>query len=72
MDEWPDSWEGVLSVCERTSLNVSSMLADIRAGRKTEIASINGEIVRLAAAMGMQAPINESVLRLVEELVGES
>lgn len=72
MDEWPDSWEGVLSVCERTSLNVSSMLADIRAGRRTEIASINGEIVRLAAAMGMQAPINESVLRLVEELGGES
>lgn len=72
MTEWPDSWEGVLAVCERTSRNVSSMLADIRAGKRTEIAAINGEIVRLAAAMEMQAPLNESVLRLVEALGGDS
>ncbi|MDQ6418981.1 2-dehydropantoate 2-reductase [Paenibacillus sp. LHD-117] len=66
MDEWQDSWEGVLGVCQRTSQNVSSMLADVRAGRRTEIGSINGEIVRLATAHGLQAPLNESVLRLVE------
>lgn len=66
MTEWPDSWSGVLGVCERTSRNVSSMLADVRAGRRTEIDSINGAIVRLAVSLGLRAPLNESMLRLVE------
>ncbi|QNK54488.1 2-dehydropantoate 2-reductase [Paenibacillus sp. PAMC21692] len=68
MKEWPDSWESVLGVCERTSCNVSSMLADVRAGKGTEIDSINGEIARMAAARGLSAPLNESMLRLVEAL----
>lgn len=72
MKEWPDSWAVVLGVCERTSRNISSMLSDAREGRKTEIASINGEVIKLGARNGLQAPLNESVLRLVEALGGGS
>jgi 2-dehydropantoate 2-reductase len=68
MEDWPDSWSGVLGVCERTSLNVSSMLADVRAGRRTEIDAINGEVVRLGASSGLGAPLNECMLRLVSTL----
>lgn len=68
MMDWPDSWSGVLDVCKRTSRNVSSMLSDVRDGRKTEIDSINGEVIRLGARNGLQAPLNESMLRLVEAL----
>ncbi|MHA6484741.1 ketopantoate reductase family protein [Paenibacillus sp. strain BS8-2] len=68
MEEWTDSWVSVLGVCGRTSSNVSSMLADVRSGRRTEIDSINGEIVRIGFKHGIKAPLNESMLRLIEAL----
>ncbi|MFD1955207.1 ketopantoate reductase family protein [Paenibacillus thailandensis] len=60
-----NGWEKVLGVCEATSANVSSMLSDVRAGRETEIAWINGGVVRLAERHGLRAPLNEAVTGLV-------
>lgn len=45
----------------------SSTSRDLRAGKKTEIDSLNGEIVRLAASLGDKAPVNESLTRLVHQ-----
>ncbi|QJC52517.1 2-dehydropantoate 2-reductase [Paenibacillus albicereus] len=63
-----EEWERLLDVCRRTAANTSSMLADVRAGRPTEIDSINGELARLAARHGMPAPLNEAAAALVHAL----
>jgi len=42
-----------------------SMLQDVRAGRQTEIETINGAIVRTAEAHGIPAPLNTTITRLI-------
>ena len=42
-----------------------SMLQDLRAGRQTEVETINGAVVRAAEAHGVPAPINRTIARLV-------
>jgi 2-dehydropantoate 2-reductase len=63
-----DRWQQVLQVCERTASNISSMLADVQAGRQTEIEWINGSVCRLAARHGLQAPLNASMVQLVQAM----
>lgn len=46
--------------------HVPSMLADIRAGRKTEIDFILGAVVREAMRLGTPAPLSEALYRLVK------
>jgi len=46
----------------------SSMYDDRVAGRSTEIGDLCGAVVRLAADNSVQAPINQRLLRLVEEV----
>ena len=41
------------------------MLQDILAGRKTEVESLNGAVVREARALGMTAPTTEALYLLV-------
>ena len=45
----------------------SSMADDLAAGHKTEIDYLNGELVRLAERLGMEAPVNRAVVALVHE-----
>lgn len=68
MTAQPNSWEALLEVCGRTAANISSMLADVRAGRMTEIAEINGAVVALAEESGLRASLNEAVAAMVEAL----
>lgn len=58
------------AVCRATSKNISSMLQDIRNGRPTEIESINGAIVREAAALGMDVPVNQELTHKIRVLQG--
>jgi len=44
----------------------SSMWEDLRAGRRTEIDHIQGEIVRLAEKHGVEAPLNRRVMQLIK------
>jgi len=48
-----------------TAAHQSSMLQDVRRGKPTEIESLNGAIVRLAAQAGVPAPANALITRLV-------
>ena len=51
-----------------TAAHESSMLQDLRAGRRTEIDAITGAVVELAARHGVAAPVSGSVLALVRFL----
>jgi 2-dehydropantoate 2-reductase len=48
-----------------TAAHESSMLQDLRAGRRTEIDALNGAVVRLAEAQGREAPTNKTLCELV-------
>lgn len=48
-----------------------SMVSDIEAGRPTEVAQLNGEIVRLAQSLGTQAPVNAKLTELVTAMHGK-
>ena len=45
----------------------SSMADDIKAGRPTEIDHLNGEVVKLAAALHRRAPVNAAIVALVKQ-----
>ncbi|TAM89499.1 2-dehydropantoate 2-reductase [bacterium] len=60
-----DPCEYVSSVASATAQNVSSMLADLRAGRRTEIEAINGAVVTMARRYGLRVPCNEAMVHLV-------
>jgi len=55
-------------VCHDTASNISSMLQDVRARRKTEIEAISGEVLRRARAAGLPVPATEVAYALVRAL----
>ena len=46
------------------------MVADIEAGRPTEVSQLNGEIVRLGSAQALATPINARIVELVHAMEG--
>ena len=56
----------VSQVIADTAQNVSSMLQDVRAGRKTEVRYLNGYVARKGGEHGISCPRNEELCRLVE------
>ncbi|SDT37521.1 2-dehydropantoate 2-reductase [Paenibacillaceae bacterium GAS479] len=68
MEATGGEWDRLLDVCRKTAPNTSSMLADVQAGRKTEIGSINRAVAGLARQLGMKAPLNEAVAEMVNAL----
>jgi 2-dehydropantoate 2-reductase len=65
-----DPSETVFSVASATGLNRSSMGQDVDSRRPTEIAAINGFIVRQGEAAGVPVPVNRTLNALVETLQG--
>ncbi|MBM4286101.1 MAG: 2-dehydropantoate 2-reductase [Deltaproteobacteria bacterium] len=55
-------------VCAATAANLSSMLQDVLAGRPTEIAALNGQVVARAKTHGLPTPVNYCLTRLLEAL----
>jgi 2-dehydropantoate 2-reductase len=49
----------------------TSMVADLEAGRPTEIEEFQGEVLRLAAAHGLAAPVTERVRAAVKRAEAE-
>jgi 2-dehydropantoate 2-reductase len=56
----------VVGVASRTSDNISSMLADVRAGRQTEVDYINGWIVKKGEDMGIKCFMNYMMMHMVQ------
>ena len=63
-----DALDRVFKVAAATALNRSSMGQDVDNRRQTEIAAINGFIVREAKRLGLQAPVNFALTALVRTL----
>jgi 2-dehydropantoate 2-reductase len=61
-----DHYQHARRVMEMTRPNVSSMLQDIRAGRRTEIESINGAVARLGKELGVATPVNNWLTAMVQ------
>lgn len=57
--------EGIKKVCRATAANRTSMMIDVFNKRKTEIESINGEIVRKGRVHNIPTPVNETLVNLV-------
>ena len=68
LELYGDEWNRVLELCRLTADNESSMLRDIRAGRPTELAWINGGVVALANHLGIGAPCNEEIVERITML----
>jgi hypothetical protein len=55
-------------VAEATADNVSSMLADIRRGVRTEVDCINGAVAQAGQSFGITSPVNSTITALVHLL----
>lgn len=62
---YDDPLTQVLSVAKATGSNRSSMLQDVLRGARTEIAVINGAIVREGKRVGVPTPVNQALCDLV-------
>jgi 2-dehydropantoate 2-reductase len=69
---WPsaDTWlaDFRARLLPPTAAHESSMLQDLRAGRRTEIEAITGAVVELAARHGIGVPVSRTLLALVRFL----
>jgi arylsulfatase A-like enzyme len=72
IERWEDPWEmNTVAVRRGQTQNeeyahVPSMLADVRAGRFTEVDFITGALVREADRLGVPVPLNRALYRLVK------
>jgi 2-dehydropantoate 2-reductase len=67
--EIEEDWERVV---RSTATNRSSMLQDLDRGRPTEIDAISGELLRTAAAHGLELPATRAIIDRVMERVGRT
>lgn len=69
---WPDAAAYLehfhASLLPPTADHESSMLQDVRAGRRTEIDALCGEVARRGARRGVPTPVNEALTVLVRAL----
>lgn len=56
------------AVAAATAANTSSMLADVQAGRATEIAFLNGHVLACAARHGIPCPVNAALVSEIAAL----
>ena len=52
----------------RASRNLSSMQQDLLKGRRTEIDFLNGAVVRLGAAYGVECPVNQALAAIIKRM----
>jgi 2-dehydropantoate 2-reductase len=55
----------VADIGAKTAKNISSMRQDILAGRKTEIDYINGYIIARGVTLGVECPLNRTLVKMV-------
>ena len=66
VDLHDDPWEMNVLATKRGSAHYPSMLEDVEARRPTEVELINGALVREAQRLGVDAPLQTAIYRLVK------
>lgn len=61
----------VFDVMNKTQANISSMLQDVRAGKRTEIADINGFAARFLASHNLSNTMNKTLEEDIKSITGE-
>jgi len=61
-----DLYDLFFETCRATSENISSMLLDLLSSRKTEIDSLNGEIIRLGQDHDVPVASHLTILELIK------
>ncbi len=59
---------GLKKSAEKFGAVESSMLQDIRKGNPTEIDDINGQIIKLGRAYGIESPLNKNIYNLIKKI----
>ena len=62
-----DPMTAIKAFC-RVKFNKPSMLQHLEASRETEIAALNGAVVRLGAELGIPTPYNQAITFMVEAM----
>ena len=65
---YPDPLGRVVEVCRATAGNIASMLQDVLKQSLTEVAFINGAIVREGESLGIPTPVNHTLTCLVQAI----
>ena len=65
---YPDARARAVEVARATAENISSMHADARAQRRTEIEQINGAVAAEAERLSVPAPVNAALTALIRAL----
>jgi 2-dehydropantoate 2-reductase len=60
--------EDLRDLCEKTADNTSSMLQDVKTGKRTEITALNEVVVEEARRCRVGAPVNQVVVQLITAL----
>ena len=63
-----ERWQAIGGVLDRAVGGRASMLQDVEAGRQTEIDVINGAIVAAGDRLGIDTPLNDSMVWMVKSL----
>ena len=64
--------EFVRSIISKNSQNTTSMFQDVLKGKRTEIDSINGYVVKQARKHGIEVPVNEALYALIKVMEDKS
>ena len=68
--DWKEADEYIKELFEHlipvTCDHFSSMLQDIRTGKRTEIDALNGKVVTMAEEIGIDLPVNRVITSLVK------
>ena len=58
----------IIGVCTNSPHGVTSICADLRAGRKTEVATISGSVVRAAEKCGVDVPCHKFIVNIIHAM----
>jgi 2-dehydropantoate 2-reductase len=59
---------GVETVCKNAPNGYTSIYADIRDGRRSEVDTISGSVVEAARRLGVSVPCHEMIVSLIHAL----